>query len=128
MSGEGRARKNIRTAMAGMGVGEEEMDEGEGEEVNQDNVEAEKGGLGGGLLALKATGLLTQDDETGSTTLTDACNGFNKLIRLVMFWTVRHRWPVGARFVFNCYSHWVQLLLHQPGDAPVILLIQEGVT
>ena len=45
-----------------------------------------------------------------------------------MLWTVRHHWPVGARFAFNCYRHWAQLLLHQPGEPPVIILSREGVT
>ena len=27
-----------------------------------------------------------------------------------MMWTVRHCWPAGARFAFNCYRHWAQLL------------------
>ena len=45
-----------------------------------------------------------------------------------MLWTVQHRWPAGAKFVFNCYSHWEQLLLCQPEDPPVTILSQEGVT
>ena len=45
-----------------------------------------------------------------------------------MLWTVRHRYPAGARFSFNCNSRWVHLLLRQPGYAPVVLLIREGVT
>ena len=45
-----------------------------------------------------------------------------------MLWTVRHRWPAGARFAFNCYMHWVQLLLRQLGELPVTILSREGVT
>ena len=45
-----------------------------------------------------------------------------------MLWNVRHRWLAGARFVFNCYRYWAQLLLSQPGDPPVTLLSKEGVT
>ena len=45
-----------------------------------------------------------------------------------MLWTVRHRWPAGARFAFNFYSHWAQLLLYQPGEPPVTILSIEGVT
>ena len=59
-----------------MEVGGEEMDEGEVEVVDGDDVEAEGGVLGGeGILALEATGLLTQDKESGSTTIVDAQNG-----------------------------------------------------
>ena len=60
---------------------------------------------GGTQRALEALEFLTQDAEPSGTTLVDAHNGFNELIRLVMLWTVRHRWPAGARFAFNCYKH-----------------------
>ena len=79
-------------------------------------------------MALEATGILTQDSDPGSTTLIDACNGFNNLIRLTMLWMVHQHSPVGARFEFNCYMHWEQLFLRQTGGAPVILLIREGFT
>ena len=52
-------------------------------------------------MALEATGILTRDVGPGGTTLVDACNGFNDLIRLAMLWTVRHLWLVGVRFAFN---------------------------
>ena len=45
-----------------------------------------------------------------------------------MLWTVWHRWPAGARFAFNCYKHWTQLLLRQLGELPVTILSREGVT
>ena len=70
---------------------------------------------------------LRKADPSG-TTLVDAGNGFNELNRLAMLWTVRHRWPVEARFAFNCYKHWTQLLLRQPGELPVTILSREGVT
>ena len=70
---------------------------------------------------------LRKADPSG-TTLVDAGNGFNELNRLAMLWTVRHRWPAEARFAFNCYKHWTQLLLRQPGELPVIILSREGVT
>ena len=76
--------------------------------------EGEEGG-GGTQRALEALELLTQDADPSGTTLVDSRNGFNELSRLEMLWTVRHRWPAGARFAFNCYKHWAQLLLHQPG-------------
>ena len=41
---------------------------------------------------------------------------------------MQHRWPVGARFAFNCYRHWAQLLFRQPGEPPVTILIREGAT
>ena len=71
---------------------------------------------------------LTQEVEPSGTTLIDARNGFNELIRLSVIWTVRHRWPAGAIFAFNCYKHWAQLLLRQPGELTVPILSKEGVT
>ena len=74
--------------------------------------------------ALGALEFITQDADPSGTMLVDACNGFNKLSRLAMLCTVRHRWPAGARFAFNCYRYWEQLLIRQPGEPPVIILIQ----
>ena len=45
-----------------------------------------------------------------------------------MLWTVQHHWLARVRFALNCYKHWVQLLLHQPGEPPVTVLIYEEVT
>ena len=56
--------------------------------------------------ALGILEFLTQEAEPSRTTLVDARNGFNKLSRLEMLWTVRHRWLAGSRFAFNCYRHW----------------------
>ena len=52
-------------------------------------------------MALEATGFLTQDVDPGGTILVDTHNGFNKLIRLAMIWTVRHCCPSGARLELN---------------------------
>ena len=83
---------------------------------------------GGTQRALGALEFLTQKAEPSGTTLVDARNGFNKLCRLAMLWTAQHRWKAGARFVFNCYRHWAQLLLRQTGEPPVTILSGEGVT
>ena len=99
------------------------MDENKSTEAEGDDTEAEGRGLGGYLLELEATGLLTQDADPGGTTLIDQRNGFNELSQLAMIWMLCYRWTSRARFVFNCYRHWLYLLLHQNGDAPVIILI-----
>ena len=78
--------------------------------------------------ALGACEFLTQESDPTGTPLVDTRNGFNELSRLAMMWTVRHRWPAGARFAFNCYRHWGQLLLHHMGDPTVKILSREGVT
>ena len=74
------------------------------------------------------TGILNQEAEAVGTMLVDSCNGFNELIRLVMLWTVRHRWNTGDIFSFNCYKYWAQIILHRPGHLPVTLMSWEGVT
>ena len=66
---------------------------------------------------------LTQDAEPRGTTLVDACNGFNELSSLEIMGTVWHHWLAGARFALNCYRHWEQLLIHQPGEPSVTILI-----
>ena len=78
--------------------------------------------------AQEALEFLTQEADLGVTTLVDARNGFSELSSLAMLWTVRHRWPAGARFAFNCYTHWAQLLLRQTGAPPVTILSRDGVT
>ena len=45
-----------------------------------------------------------------------------------MLWTVRNRWPDGARFSFNCYRHSSQLILRRNGEPCETLLSKEGVT
>ena len=92
-------------------------EEGEGEEWGN-----------GTIRGLGAIEILTQDTYLSRTTIVDSCNGFNKMSRLAMMWTVRHRSPTGARFTFNCYRHWAQPLLRQPRDPPVIILNREAVT
>ena len=86
-------------------------EEGEGEEESD-----------GDLMELVALEFLTQDAEPSETTLIDARNGFNDLSRLAMLWNVRHRWPVGSRFAFNCYICSEKLLLRQLGGPLVIIL------
>ena len=82
----------------------------------------------GTLRELGALEFLTQDAYPSGTTLVDAHNGFNKLSLLAMMWTVRHPWTAGMRFAFNWYRDWAQLILCQPGEPPVTIMIQEGVT
>ena len=77
---------------------------------------------------MEVTGFLTQNAEPGHTTLVDTHNGFNELIHLEMIFTVCHCWQAGESFSLNYYKYWVQILLSQPGDTPVIILNQEGVT
>ena len=69
-----------------------------------------------------------EEDADGPvvTDLVDADNGFNRLSRFAMLWTVRHRWASMARFTHNNHRHFVRLVLRVPGKAPHILLSKEG--
>ena len=60
--------------------------------------------------------------------LVDARNGFNELGRKAMLWTVRHLWPAGARFSFNCYRHSAQLVVRREGQPCHMVQSREGVT
>ena len=91
-------------------------------EVEEDRVREGKEGGDGTQRALGGLELLTQDEEPSRTMLVDARNGFNKLSCLGMLWTMWHRWLAGARFAFNCYMRWAQLLLRQQRELPVTIL------
>ena len=46
-----------------------------------------------------------------------------------MLWAVRHDWPVGAQFTFNCYRHWATLVVRDTEDGSGHFLhSKEGVT
>ena len=46
-----------------------------------------------------------------------------------MLWAVRHKWPSGARFTYNCYRHWATLVVRNTEDGSVHFLhSKEGVT
>ena len=45
-----------------------------------------------------------------------------------MLWTVRHLWPYGDHFVFNCYRHWSSIILQKGNRADSFLQNMEGVT
>jgi hypothetical protein len=44
-----------------------------------------------------------------------------------MLWTIRHEWPSGARFAFNCYRHWGTLVIRGKGGTMFLLNSKEGV-
>ena len=46
-----------------------------------------------------------------------------------MLWAVRHEWPGGAQFTFNCYRHWGTLVVRDTADGSGHLLhSKKGVT
>ena len=46
-----------------------------------------------------------------------------------MLWAVLHEWPSGAQLTFNCYRHWIALVVRDTGDGSGHFLHRkEGVT
>jgi hypothetical protein len=64
-----------------------------------------------------------QQQQEWGFLLIDAKNAFNEM------WTVWHKWPLGTRFVFNCYKHWASTLMLQSNNGTgTFLYSKEGVT
>lgn len=57
----------------------------------------------------------------------DADNAFNELSRKAMLWTIRHLWPSGFNFVFNCYRHEATLFIRTTGTSCVLIYSKEGI-
>jgi hypothetical protein len=68
-------------------------------------------GVEGGIHALRLIWELHSQEEEWGFLLVDAQNAFNEGNRMKMCWTIRHVWPAGARYVFNCYRHWSVLVV-----------------
>ena len=83
-----------------------------------------QGGIGGN----SSVEARVVDDDPEVMLLVDARNGFNELNRVAAMWTIRHRWPEGARFAFNCYRHSATLVLRRPGQDGIWMQSKEGVT
>ena len=61
--------------------------------------------------------------------LNDARNAFNEEYRTSIIWDLRHEWPSGAQFTFNCYRHWATLVVRDTEDrSGHFLHIKEGVS
>lgn len=88
-----------------------------------------KADIKGAVHAVRAMWNRSADNEEWGFLLVDAANVFNAGNRTVILWTVRHRYPSGDRFSFNCYYHWFQLMIRSKyGYAGHWLTCQEGVT
>lgn len=70
---------------------------------------------------------LEDEDEAGFL-LVDASNAFNEENRRVILWVMRHEWPSAARFSFNIYRHWGQLIVRNQSKPSLIIFSKEGVT
>jgi hypothetical protein len=85
-------------------------------------------GIEGGIHAIDELWRQHKEEEEWGFLLVDAANAFNELNRTAMLWTIRHEWPSGARFVFNCYRHWATLVIPGKGGTVVGIFSKEGVT
>jgi hypothetical protein len=85
-------------------------------------------GIEGAIHAMKHQWDIHKAEEDWGFLLIDAKNAFNEMNRTVMLWTVRHEWPAGARFTFNCYKHWGTLMIRNNDGTATFLSSKEGVT
>jgi len=86
-------------------------------------------GCEGGIHAMSALWDELSVGEDVGFLMIDADNGFNAYSRIRMLWTIRHLWPAGARFVFNCYKFQSMLIVRDPGGLNYLILYsREGVT
>ena len=68
-------------------------------------------GIEGSIHAINKLWGEHEEEEEWGFLLVDARNAFNEGNRIMILWTVRHDWPSGARFTFNCYGHWGILMV-----------------
>jgi hypothetical protein len=60
--------------------------------------------------------------------LVDAKNAFNEGNQMAMCWTIHHQWPSGTWFTFNCYQHWLILVVRAANGTSLFLFSKEGMT
>ena len=85
-------------------------------------------GIEGGIHAVNQVWKEIEQEENNGFLLVDARNAFNELSRAAMLWTIRHEWPSGARFVFNCYKRWAILGIRGQNGSFLVIHSKEGVT
>ena len=54
----------------------------------------------------------SQEEDWGFL-LIDVWNAFNEKNQTSTLWAVQHEWPSGVQFTFNCYCHWVTLVVQE---------------
>jgi hypothetical protein len=85
-------------------------------------------GIEGAIHAMQHMWETNKAEEEWGFLLIDAKNAFNEQNRTAMLWAVRHEWPSGARFTFNCYKHWATLVIRNNDGTGTFLYSKEGVT
>ena len=86
-------------------------------------------GIEGAIHVIRVLWEEHQNEECWVFLLIDVLNMFNEENRTAMLWSLRHQWPSGAQFTFNCYRHWSTLVVPDTGNGSGHLLhSKEGVT
>ena len=84
-------------------------------------------GIEGAVHTLSEKWTECNEEDDWGVLLVDARNAFNEGNRIKMLWTVRHLWPAGARFAFNCYRHWSTLIFRgKDGNSTSIIQVKKG--
>jgi hypothetical protein len=87
-----------------------------------------EGGIKGGIHAINDLWDEHADKKILGFLLIDASNGFNEEERSTALWTIRHKWPAGAQFCFNCYRHWSILAVRGKNGDVFVLYSKNGFT
>ena len=59
-------------------------------------------GIEGAIQAARLQWAQHLEEEDWGFLLIDSRNAFNEENQTTMLWAVRHEWPSGARFTYNC--------------------------
>jgi hypothetical protein len=70
-----------------------------------------KASIEGGIHAMCLLWQTHAAEEEWGFLLIDASNAFNKGNCTDMCQTIQHKWPSSAKYTFNCYHHWAQLVV-----------------
>ena len=84
-------------------------------------------GIQGGIHAVRLLWKQHAQEEDWGFLLVESHNAFNEEKRTPMLWAVQHEWPSGARFAFNCYHHWVTLVIRAGNGTVHFLFSKKGV-
>lgn len=85
-------------------------------------------GIEGGIHDMNFLWAGMEQEEHYGFLLVDARNAFNEQNRTIMLWVVRHLWPSGARFTFNCYCHHAILMIRTMDGSECVIHSCEGET
>eukprot|EP00978_Attheya_sp_CCMP212_P035431 scaffold154276_cov33-Attheya_sp.AAC.2 len=85
-------------------------------------------GIEGSIHAINKLWGEHEEEEEWGFLLVDATNAFNEGNRMMILWSVRHKWPSGARFTFNCYGHWGILMVRSQNGTALFIFSMEGAT